>query len=852
MKYDMKSELIRGLSNNQVKTRLNRDGYNELPSVSRHDFSKILLEIIAEPMFILLFACGLIYFLIGDITEALMLMSFVVIIILITLYQTQKTEKTLKALKDLSSPRALVIRDRIQQRIPGREVVQDDIVLLSEGDRVPADAFILSSTNLHIDESLLTGESVPVLKKTKTSSPITEDINYDKSSICYSGTMVVKGNAICRVMGAGQNTELGRIGKVLEILKPEKTYVQKQTAKIIRNFTIVGLTLCMILIIIHGLNTHQWLHSLIAGITMAMAILPEELPVVLTVFLALGAWRISQQKVLTRRMPAVEMLGATSVLCVDKTGTLTLNQMSVTKISIKNRIYDISLKQSSLPEDLHTIVEASILASPADPFDPMEKAMKELGIRTLNNTEHLHYDWQLLREYPLLENLMAMSRVWQSPNGKELVIAAKGAPEAIADLCHLNNNQLVELQKEINHLADYGLRVIGIAQAKFPITELPVQQHDFEFEFLGLLGLTDPVRPDIEQAIHQCHNAGIKIVMITGDYPGTALNIAKQIGLDVNKHIITGPELNQMSDLDLQTRIKTTNIFARVIPEQKLRIVNALKANQEIVAMTGDGVNDAPALKAAHIGVAMGRRGTDVAREASDLVLLDDNFTSIVASMKAGRRIFDNLKKAIGYIFAVHIPIVGMSMIPVLFKMPLALFPVHIVFLELIIDPACSIVFEMEKAESDIMQRKPRKFNEPLFNRHMIFTGLIQGLSILAIVITIYILALHIGLSADLARTLAFINLVIGNLGLIFANRSQHRFIVATLLKPNKALWWIFAGTLVILTLTLTVPFLRILFKFEPINLWQALFCLITALTAIAISETAKFPYYLRYWRRRI
>jgi P-type Ca2+ transporter type 2C len=566
--------------------------------------------------------------------------------------------------------------------------------------------------------------------------------------------------------------------------------------------------------------------------------------VVLTIFLALGAWRISQRKVLTRRVPAVEMLGAATVLCVDKTGTLTLNRMTVTKIAAKDQLYTVNDQQLVLPEQLHEVVEYSLLASPENPFDPMEKAMKELGGRTLGNTEHIHKDWMLVKEYPLSEKLLAMSHVWRapgdSPKSGEFVIAAKGAPEAIADLCHMDEAQVEALKIQINRMADQGLRVIGVARAHFHRLSLPEQQHDFKFEFVGLLGLSDPVRPEVAAAVQECKTAGVRIIMITGDYPGTARNIAQQIGLEDGDRIITGPELDGMNDEQLQERIKTTNIFARAVPEQKLRIVQALKANGEVVAMTGDGVNDAPALKAAHIGIAMGGRGTDVARESAALVLLDDNFASIVQAVRLGRRIFDNLKKAMAFIFSVHIPIAGMSLIPVLLKWPLALLPVHILFLELIIDPACTIVFEMEADEKDVMKRPPRRLNEPLFGRVMILTGLIQGLGVLAVTVGVYAFALAQNLGEAEARMIAFTCMVIGNLGLIFTNRSWVQSILTTVRVPNKALWWITAFAISFLALVLSVPYLRELFRFAPLHRWEAALIVVAAAVSILIAESVK------------
>jgi Ca2+-transporting ATPase len=837
---------LQGLTEQEALERLAQDGYNELPTAKKRTIFHILFEVVREPMFLMLIACGVLYLLLGDREEALMLLGFVGIIIGITIYQEQKTERALEALRDLSSPRALVIRDGKQQRIAGREVVRDDMILIAEGDRVPADAVLLTGANVSADESLLTGEPVPVRKKVwdgrvEMGRPGGDDIPF-----LYSGSLVVKGQGIAQVRSTGARTEIGKIGKALQILEPEETNLQVQTGKIVKNFAIVGLSLCALVIVIFGLTRGDWLNGFLAGITLAMATLPEEFPVVLTIFLALGAWRISQFKVLTRRVPAVEMLGAATVLCTDKTGTLTLNRMTVTKIAVGGQFYEVDGKQLILPEALHEVVEYSILASPTDPFDPMEKAMKELGGRTLANTEHLHKDWTLVKEYPLSEKLLAMSHVWRSPDAQEYVVAVKGAPEAVADLCHFDQARLTAMLAQVTEMANNGLRVLGVARARFKAADLPGEQHDFEFEFIGLLGLSDPVRPEVAKAIKECYTAGIRVIMITGDYPGTAQNIARQIGLQPLDQVITGPELDAMSDEELKERIKTTCIFARAVPEQKLRLVQALKANGEVVAMTGDGVNDAPALKAAHIGIAMGGRGTDVAREAAAIVLLDDNFASIVAAVRMGRRIFDNLKKAMGFIFSVHLPIAGMSLLPVIFNWPLALMPVHILFLELIIDPACSVVFEAEADEADIMQRPPRKLTAPLFGREMILSGLIQGLGILAVIAGVYAYLLSSGFDEGVARMVSFASLVIGNLGLIFANRYTTRSILATLKIPNKALWWVTGGAIAFLVLVLEIPFLRNLFQFAELKNWEIVLIAATGLISILLAESTKLKFVQR------
>jgi len=812
-----------GLSESEVVERLRRDGPNELPSAKQRGVFAIGAGVVREPMFLLLLVCGAIYFFLGEAQEAIMLFGFVAFIAAITLYQERKTERTLEALRDLSSPRALVIRGSHQKRVAGREVVRDDIVVLVEGDRVPADAVLLSTTSLLTDESVLTGESVPVRKIAGTGDAKMVRPGGDDLPFVYSGTLVVQGQAYARVLAIGAQTELGKIGKALESVETEDTPLQKEMGRLVRNLAIFGLSLCVIVTVVFGLTRANWLNAILAGITLAMAILPNEFPVVLTIFMALGAWRISRQHVLTRRTPAVETLGSATVLCVDKTGTLTMNQMKVGKLFANGQFYDLQAAvHEELPEDFHELVEFSILASQRDPFDPIDRALKELGSLYLAGTEHIHDDWSLVREYPLSQKLLALSRVWHSRDAQDYVVGAKGAPEAIADLCHFDESQLRELSGPIATLANEGYRVLGAARSRFKQADLPIEQHDFDFEFMGLIALSDPIRPSVPAAIRECYSAGIRVVMITGDYPGTAMNIARQIGLAPADEVITGPELTLMTDAELQRRIAHTNIFARVVPEQKLRLVSALKADGEIVAMTGDGVNDAPALKAAHIGIAMGERGTDVAREAAALVLLDDDFSSIEQAVKVGRRVFDNLKKAMAYLLAIHVPIAGMTLIPVLLRWPLVLLPVHIAFLHLIIDPACSVVFEAEPEEADVMRRPPRDPRERLFSRSTLVLSFLQGLGVLVILVAIYGLALRRGQSEMEARALAFTTLIIANLCLILTNRSWSRTVVATARSRNPALWWVVGGALVFLGLVLYVPFLRELFLFARLH-WDGL-----------------------------
>jgi Ca2+-transporting ATPase len=831
---------LKGLSDEEAARRLTEEGPNELPSAKRRGVFHIALEVIREPMFMLLIACGSLYLLLGDVKEALLLLGFVFVVAGITFFQERKTERALEALRDLSSPRALVIRSGEKKRIAGREVVRDDLLILSEGDRVPADSIILSSTSMSVDESLLTGESVPVSKIPGTGQVDLGRPGGDNSPFLFSGTLVVQGQGIAEVRATGLQTEMGKIGKALQVLEVENTPLQRQTGKLVRLFACIGFGMCSTIVLVFGLTRGDWLKGLLAGLTLGMAMLPEEFPVVLTIFLALGAWRLSKHHVLTRRIPAVETLGATTALCVDKTGTLTLNQMSVADLCVENEILEIDVQGTRLPEAFHSLVEFAILASPTDPFDPMEKAMKDLGQRTLVNTEHLHSSWVLQKEYPLSRDLLSMSRVWRSSDRSEFIIAAKGAPEAIADLCHFTEKQRIWLNHQIGSLATKGRRVIGVARATFHgCNHLPEGQHDFEFEFLGLIGLTDPVRPGVPEAIFECRKAGIRVIMITGDYPGTAQSIAREIGLQNASEVITGPMLETMSDVDLADRVNRVNLFARMIPEQKLRLVQALKTNGEVVAMTGDGVNDAPALKAAHIGVAMGSRGTDVAREAGSIVLLDDAFESIVKGVRTGRRIFNNLKKAMLYIFVVHVPIAGLSLVPVLLGWPLMLLPIHIVFLELIIDPACTVVFEAEPEESKIMARPPRNLGDSLFGTRSLLVGLIQGGVGLIVELALIFWALPI-YGDQITRAAVFTSMVLCNLGLILVSRAGKRPLFETLLTPNAPHAWVTIGSLGLLGLSLFIPWLQKLFMFASIPPEVLGLSVIAAFVSLAAANVAR------------
>ncbi len=813
-----------GLSADAADLRLQADGSNSLPIQARSGLLTIAWEVVREPMFLLLLAAGALYLVMGSPGDAAMLLGFVGVVMGITIAQERRTEHALDALRVLASPQALVIRDGRRQRIPAARLVRGDLIVLAEGDRVPADAVLREGVNVTADESMLSGESVAVSKTPSATARSLDRPGGDDLPSLFSGTLVTTGQGIAEVLATGARSEFGRIGASLVQVRPMRTRLQQETGRMVRNLALIGGGLCCVVVVAYALtrggDQDSWRQGLLAGITMAMAVLPEEFPVILTIFLALGAWRISRRRVLTRRMPAIETLGAATVLCTDKTGTLTLNRMSVSRVAFVER--SVALSGATDDADVQALLEIAVLASHPDPFDPMERAIHAAGKLAAPALLERHASWSLEREYPLAPDLLAFTQAWRTGDGP-LLLAAKGAPEAIAGLCGLSPERSEILARQAAALAGEGLRVLAVASARMPVDRLPASHHDLDLAYLGLIGLEDPLRPDVPAAVAECRSAGIRVVMITGDYPATAQSIAEKAGLAGDGSVITGPELEAMPEDELARRIGTSHIFARVMPEQKLRIVRALKANHEVVAMTGDGVNDAPALKAAHIGIAMGGRGTDVAREAAALVLLDDDFASIVAAVRMGRRIFDNIKKAIAFTFAVHVPIAGLSILPVFIPgWPLLLLPVHIVFLELVIDPSCTLIFEAEEAESDIMQRPPRNPEERLFSWRSIGLSLLQGASALAVCVGVFLYAKDAH-GVDAARTLTFVALVASFIAIIVTNRSWSRDLPAILRTPNTAQWWVVLGTVGLLAVILLVPMARSLFHFAPVQATELL-----------------------------
>ncbi|MCB5944953.1 cation-translocating P-type ATPase [Acidocella sp. KAb 2-4] len=840
MPVDASEQTIRrqGVSTAEAAARLGRDGPNELPQDQRRRLPRITWDAVREPMLQLLLAAGFIYLLLGNLAEALILLGFAVLNVVMVVVQETRTESALAALRELASPQALVWRDGSQRRIAARDLVVGDIVCLAEGERVPADSMLLEATNLQADEALLTGESVPVRKRPGAGQAAEDLPGGEDSPFVWAGSLITSGTGTARVTATGPRTAIGRIGKSLGSVEAAPPPLQVQMRSLVWLFATAGIGSSLLLAVSYGLLHGQWLQAVLAGITLAMATLPEEFPLVLTIFLVLGAWRMSRQHVLARRAAAIEALGTATLLCTDKTGTLTQNRMSVARLAVAGESLAVTETTGTIPEVFHELAEFSILASRPDPFDPMEQAFHRLGKQGLANTEHLHADWVLEHDYPLTPDMLAMSQVWRGSAGGIYVIAAKGAPEAVADLCHLDDAALAALRRDVMEMASAGLRVLAVAKGVHAGPGWPENQHDFNFIFLGLTGLADPLRPGVPEAVAACRGAGIGVAMITGDHPVTALAIARQAGIDAER-VLSGQDMAAMDDPGLQKVISDTRVFARIMPEQKLRLVQAFAANGEVVAMTGDGVNDAPSLKAAHIGVAMGGRGTDVAREAASLVLLDDDFTSLVAAIRLGRRIDANLRKAFSYILAVHVPIAGMSLIPVLLGWPLLLGPVHVVFLEMIIDPASSIVFEADEASVDIMSRPPRSPGMPLFSLGLLAGGLSQGVTVLAASLLVFLLGTHTAGGESTGRAMAFIALVVGNLGLVLSNKMLDGQTLAALRRPNRTLIVVSVGAVGALSLALAVPELRHLFGFSPLPLGGVVTAIIAGLASLAVNAAA-------------
>ncbi len=848
------SELpIIGLSAIEAAARLKRDGYNELPRAERRGVFRILFEVVRQPMFALLIAGGVIYLLLGDRMEAILLLVFASLSVVITIVQESRSEKVLEALRNLASPRALVIRDGRRLQIAGREIVRGDVLVIGEGDRVAADATLVTSHDLMLDESLLTGESVPVRKLAPAIGAVSanvaraaaggEDLPY-----VFAGTLVVRGTAQALVHATGGRSEMGKIGKDLASIESEQPHLQRQMSWLVRDFAIVGAVAGGLAVLLFGFLRGSWLQAMLGGIARGMSLLPEEFPLVMTVFTAMGAWRISQVRVLTRRAAAIETLGATTVLCTDKTGTLTENRRTVVALRGTDSDWD-GEPGKTLSGPLQNLLYGAQLASAREPTDPMDVAVHTLASAHPASPRAWNPARSLIREFGLRPDLFAVANVVADDAEKGARAYAKGATEAICELCRLSPDRTAAIRVQVEELAGRGIRVLGVARSSvvgtLPDSAVPDSLRDFDFEYLGLIGFADPLRPNVPAAVAQCRSAGIRVVMITGDYPATARAIGQNAGLDAAQ-LLSGDQVETMTDEQLAASVKHASIFARIRPNQKLRIVQSLKANGEIVAMTGDGVNDAPAIKAAHIGIAMGGRGTDVAREASAIVLLDDDFGSIVKTIRLGRRIYDNLRKAIEYIVAVHIPIAGLALLPLLLGLPLMLTPIHIAFLEMIIDPACSMVFEAEGEEVNVMRRPPRDPKSPLLLPRRVLWALIQGLISLAILAGVLIVAAHMGMRESDMRALVFTSLVLVNMGLILVNRSFESSLLHAMSRPNPALWMLLSGVFGLLAVAIFWPPAQSLFHFGRLRWTDLAVCAAVGAANFVLLEALKSKWFRR------
>jgi len=793
-----------GLGSEEARRLLREVGPNALATEKRSRWWRTLLDVLREPMVLLLVVCAGAYVAFGQPSEAALLGASVLLVVGISLLQEGKTERALQALQDLSSPMASVRRDGRAVRIRSAEVVPGDVLLLAEGDRVTADAVLVSATELRVNESLLTGESTPVGKRAVPAPIALEAPGEAPTPFVYASTLVVGGRGEAIVGVTGARTEVGRIGRALDTSSLARSPLREQLSGLVRAVALVAAACCVGMLLVYGLGRADWLGGLLAGLTLAISLVPEEFPVVVTIFLALGAYRMARQNVLARRMAALETLGAATVLCADKTGTLTENRM---------RVVEGTTALAGAPgnaADAAELRETAALACPRESFDPMDQATVEYGREALGASPP-----PALREYPLSSELPVMAFA-RAREGRSFV-AAKGAPEAVAHLSGWNHDQRRALDAQVRELAERGLRVLAVARAELGQGAPPERLRGLPFRMLGLLAYADPLRTGVADAVAECRRAGVRVMLITGDHPSTALAIARAAGIDAGR-LLTGAQLESLADGELQAALADTRVFARVAPLQKLRLVETLQAMGEVVAMTGDGVNDAPALRAANIGVAMGGRGTDVAREAADLIVLDDDFVSIVGAIRAGRRVYANLQKSIGFVLAVHVPIAGMAMLPVLLGWPMLLTPVHIVLLELIIDPACSIAFEMEPADPAIMDRPPRSPKARLMDRRQVLGSLLEGLAVFAVVALGFWIGLHKHGGMGDARTLAFSGLLFGSLGLIVASRAQSTGLWRSLRVPNPAFWAVLGGASLVLALMLLLPPLRTLFRLTPLH----------------------------------
>jgi len=799
-----------GLTSEEARRRLAQEGPNESSPPRRFRRLRLLAESVREPLILLLLVAGTIYALVGEPRDAVLLFVSDAVIIGITFYQGNQAEDALRSLQNLSEPEARVFRDGRPVLIPMRDVVPGDWVVLAEGTRLPADAVVREALELAIDESVLTGESVPVSKTVWDGTlPWTRPAG-DLQPFVYASTLVVRGQGIAEVRATGRKTEAGQIAESLALLDRETPILQRQTRALVFSISLLAIALSIAVILFVGVATGQWLDGFLAGIALTIALLPEEIPVVITVYTALGARRLSRRNTLTRRLAAIPTLGSVTVLCSDKTGTLTEGRMGVSLLVTRP---GDDPRPPEAHREVHDLVADAVYASDPIAPDSMETAIVERA-RSLE-VPVPETDAALVRRYPLTRDRLFVAQAWLAAPDR-VTVSVKGAPEAVLALSSMPESERTAWRARANEMAATGLRVLGVGRASSAVAALPKEPEGLEFRFSGLIGFADPLRPGVPEAIRECRHAGVRVVLVTGDHPGTARSIAAVAGIERASTVVTGPETESMDEGRFAEVARSVNVFARFRPDEKLRLVEALQRQGEVVGMTGDGVNDAPALKAASIGIAMGLRGTDVAREAASLVILDDAFPTLVDAVRVGRRIYANIRKAIGYLLAVHVVIAGMAFLPAALGLPLVILPAEIVFLQFIIDPTSALSFEAEPEESDLMASPPRSSRESIVSLRVIGFSLLQGGSGLIATFAVYLAALDGGIGTPQARALAFATLVIANLLLIFINRSSSVRLPATLRIPNPILWLVLATGLTITGAALYWSPVSQLFGFSP------------------------------------
>lgn len=806
----MAGKLPTGLTTDDIALLGSRYGKNEFSAVKPPGPLRKAWDVVKEPMFLVLVIACLLYFIVGEIKEGLMMATAMIFVTAISFYQDIKSTHALAALQQYTQPMIRVIRDGREQSILSAGLVPGDIMLLEEGDLIPADAIILRSNDCSINESVVTGESVPVDKSASAGA-----------NLLFQGSTVNAGNCLARVTAIGNDTVLGKLGKSLESLTPPKTRLQEQIQRFVRIMALIGMLFFCLIWLVNYLHTREFVESLLLGLTLAMSIIPEEIPVAFSSFMALGAFRMTKLGIITRQPLTIENLGAVSIICLDKTGTITENRMEV------RQVYDfdkdmIDTLQPGLASGSPEVLRYARLASEVQPFDAMEKAIVAAYQLAW---PHETQPPAMIHEYPLSGQPPMMTHVYKA--GEASLITAKGAPERIISVCRLDPHTAQKIQAIITQMAGEGLRVLGISASHWPPGNYPAQQDDFDWEFKGLVALYDPPRKEVKKEFAKWYAAGIKIKLVTGDFRETAENIAARVGLVNKGQSLTGQQVMQLAPSALNQAVEATNIFVRMFPEAKLKLIEALKANGETVAMMGDGVNDGPALRAAHIGIAMGGRGTEIARQAAALVLTDDNLEKVTEAIAQGRKIFYNLKKAVRYIVSIHVPIILIASVPVLlgWKYPNIFTPIHVIFLELIMGPTCSVFFENEPMESGMMLQPPRTRTNAMFNRQELLTSVLQGLIIASGILGLYHHFMETGASLPYVRAMVFITLTISNILLTLADRSFSETILKTVRYKNFLTKYVMFISLIFLSCILFIPFIRGLFNLAQLQLPDLLRC---------------------------